>query len=80
MIDIAKYYAITVEEILAKTVVTKANSLDEALKKVEDAYRNRGEIPVEELVDVNINASIYHGKNGLISKKEAEENYYDFID
>lgn len=34
-----KYYLVTIEEILSRTVKVKANSLEEAERKIEDAYR-----------------------------------------
>ena len=36
----AKMYEIEIEEILQKVVKVKANTLDEAISKVEDRYRN----------------------------------------
>lgn len=35
-----KYYLVTVEETLSRTVKVKANSLNEAAIKVEEAYGN----------------------------------------
>lgn len=36
----AKMYEIEIEEILQKVVKVKSNTLDEAISKVEDRYRN----------------------------------------
>lgn len=33
-----KYYLVTIEETLSRTVKVKANSLEDAERKVEDAY------------------------------------------
>ena len=35
-----KYYLVTIEETLSRTVKVKANNINEAIDKVEDAYDN----------------------------------------
>lgn len=69
-------YAITIKEILSKTVVTNAKTLDKAIDKVTAAYQN-GDIEIGlEVTDVDIDASEYY-KNGIISEEDA--NDYEII-
>lgn len=71
-------YAITIKEILSKTVVTNAKSLEEAIKKVEDAYIH-GKIEVDlDVSEVLIDASERY-ENGIIPEEDAND-YEIFMD
>lgn len=74
-----KNYAITIKEILSKTVVTKADSLEDAIIKVSNAY-HAGKIEID--LDVNeviIDESEYC--RGEISDEEATNRCYErFMD
>ena len=71
-----KAYAITVREILEKTICVEALSLDEAIDKVASAYSNEEIIlEAETIVDTEFVPSCYAGKDGIIS--ESEIKFYE---
>ena len=52
-----KYYLVTVEETLSRTVKVKADNLDEAYRKVKDAYREcEIVLDADDFVDAEITA------------------------
>ena len=79
-----KLYAITVREILEKTVCVRANSLEEATDKTEKAYRNV-EILIEPecIVDTEFVPSPYAGyeEDGVVDEDDMEyyKNNYQWI-
>lgn len=69
-------YEVRITETLSKILAVKANSLDEAFKLIEDAYRN------EEIVldwsnfdEYEISALPYSAEDGSITEKDAQ--YYE---
>lgn len=73
-----KKYAITVREVLEKTVCVEAKDLDEAIDKVASAYR-RVEIILEpeDLSDRDFIPSPYASENGIITE-DMIEDYKDY--
>ena len=69
-------YAITVREILEKTVCVRAKDLDDAIDKVESAYYNV-EIILEpdDFSDREFVPSEYHGVHGIVDDEEDLECY-----
>lgn len=66
-------YAITVREILEKTVCVEAEDLDEAIDKVESAYYNVEIIlEAEDLSEREFIPSPYAGYNGIVDRDELE--------
>ena len=69
-------YAITVKEVLEKTVCVKADSLAEAIDKVETAYYDVQIIlEPEDLSEREFVPSEYHGVHGIIENEEDLECY-----
>ena len=66
-------YAITVKEILEKTVCVEAENLSEALDKVESAYYDVEIIlEPEDLSYREFNPSMYAGENGVVDEDELD--------
>ena len=69
-----KAYAITVREILEKTVCVEAENLTEAFDKVESAYYDEKIIlEPEDLSCREFNLSMYAGENGVVNEDELDE-------
>lgn len=72
-------YAITVKELLEKTVCVEADCLDDAIDKVESAYYDVQIIlEPEDLSEREFVPSCYLGANGIVPKEQTEyykENY-----
>lgn len=69
-------YAITVREVLEKTVCVKAENLDDAIYEVESAYYHEEIILYpEDLSERDFVPSSYHGVDGIINEKEDLECY-----
>jgi hypothetical protein len=72
-------YAITVREVLERTVCVEAEDLDEAIDKVESAYYDVQIIlEPEDLSDRDFVPSCYAGENGIVDESELDdykENY-----
>lgn len=76
-------YAITVKEVLEKTVCVEADSLDEAIDKVETAYYDVQIIlEPEDLSEREFVPSCYAEENGIVPEEEIDEykKYYQWID
>ena len=72
-------YAIIVREISEKTVCVKAEDLDEAIDKVESAYRNVEIIlDAEDFCYKDVIPSPYAGLNGIVNNDELEEYRKDY--
>ena len=76
-----KIYAITVREILEKTVCVKAKDLDDAIDKVESAYYDVQIIlEPEDLSEREFVPSEYHGVHGIITEEdEVDLDFYQKI-
>jgi len=76
-------YAITVKEVLERTVCVEAEDLDEAIDKVESAYRNEDIVLEAEdfYGDTEFIPSCYAGENGVVPKKDLEfyKEHYQWI-
>lgn len=75
-------YAITVKEVLEKTVCVEAEDMHEAIDKVEQAY-SRVEIilEAEDLSEREFIPSCYAGYNGLVDVDELDNyrKHYQWI-
>lgn len=76
----ANVYAITVREILERTVCVEAEDLDDAIYKVESAYRK-----CEIVLDSDdfcgypdIEPSCYAGNNGIVPESEMDDYKEDY--
>ena len=72
-------YAITVREIMEKTVCVEAEDMTDAIDKVERAYHNvEIIIEPEDLSEKEFVPSCYAGKNGLVDVSELESYRKDY--
>lgn len=79
-----KYYLVTIEETLSRTVKVKAESLEDAERKVESSYRDCDIIlDSEDYVDTEISAREVDDEDLSLYEelgKEIEEEYEDDFD
>lgn len=75
-----KTYAIQVTEMLQKTVLTKADCLEEAIDKVQSAYK-RSEIILDsdDFTEHDIGASEFW-KDGVFTGDEKQKALYSILD
>lgn len=73
-----KTYAITIKETLSKTVLIKADNLDSAVERVEEAHKN-GEVVLdyEDYDDVDVEPSPYWEDAIFSGTKGERDNYME---
>lgn len=73
-------YAITVREILEKTVCVKAKNLNDAINEIESAYYHEEIIlEPEDLSEREFVPSSYHGVDGIIDEEKEDLECYQKI-
>lgn len=73
-----KTYTITIKETLSKTVLIKADNLDSAVERVEEAHKN-GEVVLdyEDYDDVDVEPSPYWEDAIFSGTKGERDNYME---
>ena len=76
-------YAITVREILEKTVCVEAEDLDKAIDKVESVYDNEQIVlDAENLSETEFVPSCYASENGIVTDEMMDDykEHYQWIE